>query len=157
MLLNIVRCTGCPLLLKNRIICSAVSVVQRLRNPGSVDLNFNEKEKGGRSRVSFSASLKPLAVNSFRKVFYIADSFFIFCISSQTSLIPFSNPINYYGPQFPDRSVGKESTCNAGDPDSIPRLGRSTGEGIGYPRQYSWASLVIQRVKNLPAMWDTWV
>ena len=46
MLLNIVRCTGCPLLLKNRIICSAVSVVQRSRNPGSVDLNFNEKEKG---------------------------------------------------------------------------------------------------------------
>ena len=34
---------------------------------------------------------------------------------------------------FPDRSVGKESACNAGDPSSIPRSGRSTGEGIGYP------------------------
>ena len=34
---------------------------------------------------------------------------------------------------FPDSSVGKESTCNAGDPGSIPRLGRFPGEGIGYP------------------------
>ena len=58
---------------------------------------------------------------------------------------------------FPDSSVGKESACNAGDPGSIPGLGRSTGEGIGYPLQYSWASLVAQLVKNLPAMWETWV
>ena len=43
---------------------------------------------------------------------------------------------------FPDSSVGKESTCNAGDPGSIPGSGRSAGEGIGYPLQYSWASLV---------------
>ena len=56
---------------------------------------------------------------------------------------------------FPDSSVGKESACNAGDPSSIPGLGRSAGEGIGYPFQYSWASLVAQLVKNLPAMWDT--
>ena len=40
---------------------------------------------------------------------------------------------------FPDRSVGEESAYNAGDPSSIPRLGRSLGEGIGYPLQYSWA------------------
>ena len=53
---------------------------------------------------------------------------------------------------FPDSSVGKEYTCNAGDPVSIPGLGRSAGEGIGYPLQYSWASLVAQLVKNLPAM-----
>ena len=39
----------------------------------------------------------------------------------------------------------------------IPRLGRSTGEGIGYPFQYSWASLMVQMVKNPPAMWETWV
>ena len=39
----------------------------------------------------------------------------------------------------------------------IPRSGRSTGEGIDYPFQYSWASLVVQLVKNLPAMWETWV
>jgi len=54
-------------------------------------------------------------------------------------------------------SVGKESVCNAGDPGLIPGLGRSPGEGIGYPPQYSWASLVAQLVKNLPAMRETWV
>ena len=58
---------------------------------------------------------------------------------------------------FFDSSIGKESACNAGDPSSIPRLGRSDGEGIGYPLQFSWASLVAQLVKNLPAMQDTWV
>ena len=50
---------------------------------------------------------------------------------------------------FPDSSVGKESACNAGDPCLIPGSGRSSGEGIGYPLQYSWASLVAQLVKNL--------
>ena len=54
-------------------------------------------------------------------------------------------------------SVGKESACNAGDSSSIPGSGRSAGEGIGYPLQYSWASLVAQLVKNLPAMRETWV
>ena len=49
---------------------------------------------------------------------------------------------------FPVSSVGKESTCNAGDPSSIPGLGRSPGERMGYPLQYSWASLVAQTVKN---------
>ena len=39
----------------------------------------------------------------------------------------------------------------------IPGSGRSTGEGIGYPLQYPWASLVAQLVKNLPIMWKTWV
>ena len=43
---------------------------------------------------------------------------------------------------FPGGSTGKESSYNAGDPSSIPGSGRSTGEGIGYPLQYSWASLV---------------
>ena len=57
----------------------------------------------------------------------------------------------------PGSSVGKESTCNAGDPSSIPGLGRFPGEGIGYPLQYSLASLVAQRVKNLPVMRKTWV
>ena len=55
-------------------------------------------------------------------------------------------------------SAGKESACNAGDPNSIPRLGTPTGEGIGYPFQ---ASLVAQLVKNLPSMgrpgFDPWV
>ena len=58
---------------------------------------------------------------------------------------------------FPDSSVGKESACNAGDLSSIPGSGRSPGEGIGYPLQYSWASLVAQWVKNLPTMQETWV
>ena len=58
---------------------------------------------------------------------------------------------------FPHSSIGKESACNAGDPGSIPGLGRSTGEGIGYPLQYSWVSLVAQLVKNSPAMQETWV
>ena len=58
---------------------------------------------------------------------------------------------------FPDSSVGKESACNAGDPGSIPGSGKSPGEGIGYPLQYSWASLLVQLVKNPPAMQETWV
>ena len=58
---------------------------------------------------------------------------------------------------FRDSSVGKESTCSVGDPSSIPRLGRFTGEGIGYPLKYSWASLVAQLAKNLPTMRETWV
>ena len=57
----------------------------------------------------------------------------------------------------PGSSAGKESACNAGDPGSIPGLGRSPEEGMGYPLQYSWASLVAQTVKNPPAMWETWV
>ena len=52
----------------------------------------------------------------------------------------------YFG--FFDNSVGKESSCNAGDPGLNPGSGRSAGEGIGYPPQYSWASLVAQLVKN---------
>ena len=58
---------------------------------------------------------------------------------------------------FPSSSAGKESACNAGDPGSISGSGRSDEEGIGYPLQYSWASLMAQLVKNPPAMWETWV
>ena len=58
---------------------------------------------------------------------------------------------------FPDGSVGKESACNRGDSSLIPGSERSTGDGIGYPLQYSWASLVAQLVKNPPAMQETWV
>ena len=57
---------------------------------------------------------------------------------------------------FPASSVGKESACNTGDPGLFPGLGRSPGEGIGYPLQYSWASLVAQLVKTPPAMQETW-
>ena len=58
---------------------------------------------------------------------------------------------------FPCSSAGKESTCNAGDPSLIPASGRATGEGIGYPLQYMWASLVAQVEKNPSAMWETCV
>ena len=58
---------------------------------------------------------------------------------------------------FLGSSAGEESACNAADPSSIPGWGRSPGEGISYPLQYSWASLVAQMVKNPPAMWETWV
>ena len=58
---------------------------------------------------------------------------------------------------FPDSSVGKESVYNAEDPGSIPGSGRCAGEGIGYPLQYSWASLVGPLVKNPPAMQESWV
>ena len=64
-------------------------------------------------------------------------------------------PISVEG--FPDSSVGKESACNTGDPGSIPGLGRSAGEGIGYLLQRSWAFFVAQLVKNLPAMRETWI
>ena len=59
--------------------------------------------------------------------------------------------------RFPGSSAGKESACNAGDPGSTPGSGRSSGDGIGYPLQYSWTSLVVQMVKNPPTMWETWV
>ena len=57
---------------------------------------------------------------------------------------------------FPDSSVGKESTRNAGDPILIPGWGRSAGEGIGYPHLYYGDSLVGQLVKNPPSVQQTW-
>ena len=63
----------------------------------------------------------------------------------------------YHRMGFPGSSVGKESTRNAGDPGLIPALRRSAGEGISYPLQSSWVSLVAQLVKDLPAMCETWV
>ena len=72
------------------------------------------------------------------------QSFYYFCCSTMKM-------------GFPDSSVGKESTCNAGDAGLIPEFGRSAKGGIGHALQYSWASLVAQLVKNLPAMWELWV
>ena len=57
---------------------------------------------------------------------------------------------------FPDSSVSKESTCNAGDSGLFPESGRSPGEGISQPLQYSWTSLVAQLVKNPLAILETW-
>ena len=76
---------------------------------------------------------------------------------NMTKWLTVSLSLFHYAFHLPDSSVGKESVCNAGDPGSIAGSGRSPGEGIGYPLQYSWASLVAQLVKNLPAMWETWV
>ena len=75
-------------------------------------------------------------------------------------LAPPGKPVISWSPPyspFSDSSVGKESACNAGDPGSIPGSGRSPGEGILYLLQYSWASFVVQLVKDPPAMWQTWV
>ena len=57
--------------------------------------------------------------------------------------------MTFASPGFPDSLVGKESACNSGDPSSIPESGRPAGEGIGYPLQYSWASLVTQLMNRL--------
>ena len=65
--------------------------------------------------------------------------------------------VSWIGRCIPGSSCGKESACNAGDLSLILRSGGSAGEGIGYPPQCSWASLVSQLVKNLPAMRETWV
>ena len=68
--------------------------------------------------------------------------------------------LNIYGYRFhcfPCGLAGKDSACNAREPGSVPGSGRSTGEGIGYPLQYSWASLLAQLVKNPPAMREPWV
>ena len=71
--------------------------------------------------------------------------------------LDFGKPLSFNQWGLLGSSAGKESTCNAGDPGSIPGSGSSPGEGIGYPLQYSWASLVAQLIKNPPAMWETWV
>ena len=56
---------------------------------------------------------------------------------------------------FPVSSGGTESTCNAGEPGLIPGSGRFPRERTGYPLQYSWVFLVVQTVKNLPAVQET--
>ena len=72
-------------------------------------------------------------------------------------LLIFHSVVSPWG--FPGSLAAKESACNVGDPGSIPGSGRSPGEGIGYPLQYSWASLVTQGknelVKNPPAKQET--
>ena len=67
----------------------------------------------------------------------------------------FGSILSYLG--FLGSSDDKESACNSRDPGSVTRSGRSLGAGIGYPLQYSWASLVAQMVKNLPTVLETWV
>ena len=83
-------------------------------------------------------------------------------VTSPSETVWWKKRTQYYGAAqvnrgCPDGPVGKESTCNAGNPGSIPGSGRSAGEGRGDPLQYSWVSCVAQLVRNLPAMRETWV
>ena len=77
--------------------------------------------------------------------------------SYDSSIFSFLRNLHTVLQGFPDSSAGKESACNAGESGSIPGLGRSPGEGIGYPLQYLWISLVAQMVKNPSAMKKTWI
>ena len=85
------------------------------------------------------------------------------CENSETGLVSWQSFVWWFFFQViqtlscPDGSDGKKSACNAGDLGLIPALGRSPAEGIGYPLQCSWASLVAQLVKNAPARRETWV
>ena len=92
-----------------------------------------------------------ILIDSFKNQIKIPD---ILVVNSQQILKPliFSFSLASLG-----SSADKESACDAGDPGSIPGLGRAAGERIGYQLQYSWASLVAELVKNLPAMQETWV
>ena len=82
---------------------------------------------------------------------------FSFWAASQASTHVYLHPPVLQNVLSADSSVGKETACSERDPGSIPGWGRSTGEGIGYPLWYSWASLASQLVKNPPAVWETWV
>ena len=97
----------------------------------------------------------------------VSSQFSTLCVTSFLHQLSFSHvllfflltiylkPIHSVG--FPRSSAGKEAACNAGDPGWIPGSGRSAGQGIGYPLQYSQASLVAQTVKNPPTGFDPWV
>ena len=92
-------------------------------------------------------------------MYVVGLSLYFFMVNSHRSCIDCYFKKGHMLPTlvFPNSSVGKESACNAGDPGSIPELGRSAGSGKGYALQYSWASFVAQLIKNLPAMRETWV
>ena len=88
-------------------------------------------------RPSFNTSSLRLGMFSF---YFFSYARRCVIVSYRGFDLPFPN-------NFPDSSVGEESACNAGDPGSIPALGRSTGEGIGYPHQYSWTCLVARLIR----------
>ena len=101
-------------------------------------------------------------INSLPRVYKFSNKIMIsfgpgiitFITTHYYSLLP-----HYYSllKGFLGSSAGEESTCSVGDPGLIPGSGSSSGERIGYPLQYSWASLVAQMVKNPPTLWETWV
>ena len=83
--------------------------------------------------------------------------FFLFFCNLYNLNVHVLNVVSDISEGFPDSSAGKEYAFHEGDPGLIPGLGRSLGEGIGYPLQHSWGSLVAQLIKNLPAVQETWV
>ena len=88
--------------------------------------------------------------------------FLFFCIQKVAQYMCFFLQALLKSPfGFPGSSAGKESACNIGDPGLFPGSGMSPGEGIGYPLQCPWTSLMAQMVKSLPAMrgpgFDPWV
>ena len=101
------------------------------------------------SRISL---LRIPFITSFYKIFRYQMHFLVSSVLAINKSNIFSFKV-----YIPHSSVCKESTCNAGDPSWIPGSGRPGGEGIGYPLQYSWASLVAQLVKNLPVVQEVWV
>ena len=117
-----------------------------LKDAGSVPGSGRPPAEGNSNPSQYSCLENPVDRGAWRATVHGVTK-------SQTGLKQLS--MNAWG--FPHSSVGKESTCDAGDPGSIPGSGRSPGEGIGYPLQYSWVSLVAQLVKNPPAMQETQV
>ena len=93
----------------------------------------------------------------FRKGRGTRDQIANICWIIENTRVPEKHLLLLYCQGFPVSSVGKESACNAGDPSLIPGSRRSPGEGRGYLLQYSWASLVAQLVKNLPAMREAYI
>ena len=133
------------------------SCLQSFTASGSFPMSQFFSSSGQSIRASASASVLPMNIQGW---FPLGLTGLISLLSKGLSRVfkhHSSNASILQHSAFLDSSVGKESICNAGDPSFIPVLGRSSREGIGYPLQYSWASLVAQLVKHLPAMWETWI
>ena len=92
-----------------------------------------------------------------RRMLFFTDSYYQPRSSKPNQTILNQTKFFFGSLGFPVNSAGKESICNAGDPGSVPGLGRCTEQGIGHLFQYSWAFLVAQLVKNLPVMQKTWL
>ena len=119
----------------------------KMKTPPNIDKTVEPPE------ISCTICDKVKWCNHFEKQF----GSFLKCWAYTSHIIQPSTPRYLLNVSFPVSTAGKESTCNAGDPSSIPGSGRSPGKGIGYPFQYSWASPVAQMVKNPPSMRETWV
>ena len=106
-------------------------------------------------RVAVFSEQKGVCV---KHIFFKTETVLLFVCFKKKKTISWVPIANRYSKKcFPGSSAAKESACNARDPGSIPRSGRSPGEGLGYSLQYSWASLVAQTIKNPPVMQETWV